>query len=73
MADSFINNPNERNTSNYVTSAISGAVTIQPSASGFGSYLSGILPDDIATAAGAFSAAMQQIKNISNIPTQKFA
>ena len=40
---------------------------------GFGSYLQGILPDDIATAAGAFSATMQQIKNIRKIDIEKFA
>ena len=40
---------------------------------GFGSYLQGILPDDIATAAGAFSATMQQIKNIRKIEIEKFA
>lgn len=40
---------------------------------GFGSYLDGILPPDIATAAGAFSVSMQQVKNISSIPVEKFA
>jgi hypothetical protein len=40
---------------------------------GFGSYLQGILPDDIATSAGAFSASMQQIKNIRKIDIEKFA
>jgi hypothetical protein len=40
---------------------------------GFGSYLQGILPDDIATAAGAFSATMQQIKNIRKVDFEKFA
>ena len=40
---------------------------------GFGSYLQGILPDDIATSAGAFSATMQQIKNIRKIDIEKFA
>ena len=40
---------------------------------GYGSYLQDILPDDVAIAAGAFSAAMQQIKNIKNIPIEKFA
>jgi hypothetical protein len=46
---------------------------VQPPAAGFGSYLAGILPNDIATSAGAFAAAMLQIRNISNVPTQKFA
>jgi hypothetical protein len=40
---------------------------------GFGSYLDSILPADIATAAGAFSFSMQQIKNITNVPIEKFA
>ena len=40
---------------------------------GFGSYLEGILPSDIATAAGAFSATMQQVKNIRKIDIEKFA
>jgi hypothetical protein len=42
-------------------------------AEGFGSYLDGILPSDIATAAGAFSATMQQVKNIRKIDIEKFA
>jgi hypothetical protein len=40
---------------------------------GFGSYLDGILPPDIATSAGTFSVTMQQVKNISSIPIEKFA
>lgn len=40
---------------------------------GFGSYLTDILPGDIALAAGAFTASMQQIKNIIKIPIEKFA
>ena len=40
---------------------------------GFGSYLDGILPTDIATAAGAFAVSMQQIRNLSSIPIEKFA
>jgi hypothetical protein len=48
-------------------------VNIQVLPQGFGSYLEGILPLDIATSAGAFSVSMQQIKNISSIPIEKFA
>jgi len=48
-------------------------IIFQPPAVGFGSYLDGILPADVATAAGAFSFSMQQIKNITNIPIEKFA
>ena len=40
---------------------------------GFGSYLDGILPADIATSAGTFAVTMQQVKNISSIPIEKFA
>ncbi len=48
-------------------------ITIQQFPTGFGSYLDGILPPDIATAAGAFGVSMQQINNISSIPIEKFA
>ena len=51
----------------------SNILTIQSIPQGFGAYLDGILPSDIAKAAGAFSASMQQIKNISSIPIEKFA
>ena len=40
---------------------------------GFGSYLKNILPDDVATAAGAFSVSMRQIRNIESVPVEKFA
>ena len=39
----------------------------------FGSYLHGIMPDDISVACGAFGATMQQIRNISSVPVEKFA
>lgn len=45
----------------------------QVAAEGFGSYLNGILPDDIAISAGAFSATMQQIRNILSVDFEKFA
>ena len=48
-------------------------LTIQPIPQGFGAYLDGILPPDIAKAAGAFSVSIQQIKNISSVPIEKFA
>ena len=48
-------------------------LTIQAIPQGFGAYLDGILPPDIAIAAGAFSVSMQQIKNISSVPIEKFA
>lgn len=40
---------------------------------GFGSYLADILPPDIAVTAGAFGASLQQVKNITQIPIEKFA
>ena len=40
---------------------------------GFGSFLYSILPKDLAISCGAFSSSMQQIKNISSIPFEKFA
>lgn len=46
---------------------------IQAPTKGYGSYLSGILPNDIAVAAGAFSSAMQQIQNIQQVQIEKFA
>ena len=55
------------------TITTTSAINIQPLPQGFGSYLDGILPPDLATACGAFSTSMQQIKNISSIPVEKFA
>lgn len=40
---------------------------------GYGKNLMGIIPDDVAIACGAFSASMQQIKNISSMNIEKFA
>jgi hypothetical protein len=40
---------------------------------GFDSYLYGIIPDDQAVLAGAFSVSMQQIRNIDKINIQEFA
>jgi len=40
---------------------------------GFDSYLYGIIPDDQAVLAGAFSVAMQQVRNIQKGDIQKFA
>jgi len=49
------------------------SLNFQIAKEGFGSYLSGILPDDIAVTAGAFSATMQQIRNIRNVDFEKFS
>lgn len=48
-------------------------VTIQEPVRGFGSYLSTIIPADVAITAGAFSTSMRQIRNISEVPIEKFA
>lgn len=40
---------------------------------GFDSYLFGIIPDDQAVLAGAFSTAMQQIRNINQVNIEDFA
>lgn len=58
---------------NSATPPTETSVNYQILPEGFGSYLQGILPDDIATSAGAFSATMQQIKNIRKIDIEKFA
>ena len=60
-------------TINNIVTNNTPTINIQPSVQGFGGYLDGILPPDIATACGAFGASMQQIKNISSIPVEKFA
>lgn len=56
-------------------SRVSDTIVITPQVlvEGFGSYLADILPPDIAITAGAFGASMQQIKNITQIPVEKFA
>lgn len=49
------------------------ATNFQLPVEGFESYLYGILPDDQAVLAGAFSVAMKQITNIDNVDVQRFA
>lgn len=49
------------------------ALNIQLLNQGFGSYLKNILPEDVATAAGAFAVAMRQVKNIDTVPIEKFS
>ena len=48
-------------------------LNIQIVPEGFGSYLDGILPPELAVAAGAFGASMQQVKNITQLEIEKFA
>jgi len=40
---------------------------------GFGSYLQDIIPEDVAISAGAFSSAMQQIRNITSVDFEEFS
>lgn len=47
--------------------------TIQVQDKGFGTSLYTILPEDIATTAGAFAYSMQQISNIMSVDFEKFA
>jgi hypothetical protein len=39
----------------------------------YGEYLTSVLPDDIRVACGAFATAMMQIRNIKNVPIERFA
>ena len=48
-------------------------INVQTLKEGLGAYVFGILPTDVAIAAGAFAASMAQIKNIVNVPIEKFA
>lgn len=64
---------NEINNDNINSTNTIGSVQIQSPAKGYGSYLSSIIPPDIAVAAGAFSAGMQQIRNIQEVQIEKFA
>jgi len=50
-----------------------GTINVQTLKEGLGAYVFGILPTDVAIAAGAFAASMGQIKNIVNVPIEKFA
>lgn len=52
---------------------ISETITVQAPVKGFGSYLSTIVPPNIAVTAGAFATAVKQIKNIREVPVEKFA
>lgn len=55
------------------TPDVLGAINPEIVKSGFGSYLGGILPDDIATACGALRQSMLQVRNIRNVPLPKLA
>lgn len=57
----------------YYNIYTSGALSPNVRVFNYGEYLTSILPDDIRIACGAFSIAMMQIKNINNVPIEKFA
>lgn len=61
------------NLSNVQITEPSNILNLQPAPTGFGSYLYGIIPKDMAIAAGAFSISMSQIKNIEKVEIEKFA
>ena len=69
----LLNTQNQIDVAQPSTTVTSTKLNIQALPKGFGSYLTNILPPDIAIAAGAFSRTMQQIKNIQNVPIQQFA
>jgi hypothetical protein len=48
-------------------------LNFQVQAKGFDSYLYGIIPNNQAIAAGAFSVSMQQVRNIEKVETPAFA
>ena len=59
----------------YVSSGVNSSL-LSPSIASiikFGDYAFNVVPDDVALSAGAFSVTMQQIKNISQLPIEKFA
>lgn len=62
-------NLNETQNQNNNAEALSFAIP----ENGFGTYLKNILPEDQRVLAGAFSTAMQQIKNIDQVQAEKFA
>lgn len=53
--------------------AVKSAAEFQELSTGFGSYLDKILPEEVAIAAGAFSIAMRQIKNVEKVNFELFS
>jgi hypothetical protein len=51
----------------------SGAINPNVRIFNYGDYLISILPDDVRVACGAFATAMMQIRNIKNVPIERFA
>jgi len=75
MATYFFNNliPGEAAATTEQSKPEELELNIQIVPEGFGSYLDGILPPELAVAAGAFGASMQQVKNITQLEIEKFA
>ena len=57
----------------YIGSGVNTGLTNPAITMNFGSYADTVLPDDIKTAAGAFSTSMLQVKNITATLLEKFA
>jgi hypothetical protein len=65
--------PGPTNSKTYYPIYENGGVSSRVVNQTFSAYLQDILPQDVAIAAGAFSTAMQQVRNISAVPIEKFA
>ena len=61
------------NSKTYYPIYVNNSINSQVFSRKFGNYLIGILPDDQAQAAGAFSVSMQQVRNIQFVDFEKFA
>jgi len=61
------------NSKTYYQIYVNGAVNSQVISKRFGNYLYGILPDDQAQAAEAFSVSVQQVRNIQFVDFTKFS
>lgn len=65
--------PGPTNSKTYYLLYQNGGVSSQIQQFKFGDYLTNIIPDDQAQAAGAFAVAMQQVRNIDAVDIEKFA
>lgn len=65
--------PSPTNSKTYYPIYQNGGINSQIVQFNFGDYLTNIIPNDQALAAGAFSVAVRQIRNIESVDIQKFA
>lgn len=65
--------PSPNNSKTYYPIYVNNGINSQILSKSFGDYLIGIIPDDQAQAAGAFSISLQQVKNIEFVDFEKFA